>query len=60
MIKLTFVEIHKNKFGRRWGIRQGRKLIHMGFNFAVGRELFKKLLKGEKWLKLNAIFVILG
>jgi hypothetical protein len=48
MIKLTFVEIHKNKFGRRWGIRQGRKLIHMGFNFAVGRELFKKLLKGEK------------
>lgn len=42
---LSFVEISSNRFGRRWAIKEGDKIIHMGYDFRIGKEIFDKLRK---------------
>ena len=46
-MKHEFIEIVKNKFGRRWAIKENGKIIHKGYDFSFGEELYKKLIKKE-------------
>ena len=55
---LVFTEIRRNRFGRIWAIKQKGKIIHKGYNFVFGRELFEKL-KTEGvglWRKMDKAF----
>lgn len=39
---LSFVEIKRNKFGRRWAIKSYGRIISMGYNYEFMKKLFEQ------------------
>ena len=44
---IEFTEIKKNRFSRRWGIKQDGKVVKMGYDFAIGQEIYEEMLKEQ-------------